>query len=338
MPIFEEKLICPLAIRYTQEHIREVFRDGLVVEDTIRQIKTQPGIGDYDIILDAPFPNIEIIRWYQRDELSSEFDADHWFTLDNRRLYCLQRVAASLWPQRVAAVVELLYSAPDSAKRKDDSTTAGRIVSIGHNARMLTGCWDWRSEAGAVRCSNGHELLTDGDRSPWGCDTCGQVMPSPERFRCLICDYDLCRECHASAPRLLTYRDDDDPLQIAAKCNMVMDDKKTSTAELIDAPAAPSLLMDASYCEPIKRPSPSHSASPARSRGESEQSTELGESPPISDESLASVSGHADSKGGGRRGRPTGAAGGKGTRRSKFPQDEQVRLKKTWAPKSSAQA
>jgi len=301
-------------------------------------ISTAPNLFALHLIRRSPFPNIEIIRWYQRDELSSEFDADHWFTLDNRRLYCLQRVAASLWPQRVAAVVELLYSAPDSAKRKDDSTTAGRIVSIGHNARMLTGCWDWRSEAGAVRCSNGHELLTDGDRSPWGCDTCGQVMPSPERFRCLICDYDLCRECHASAPRLLTYRDDDDPLQIAAKCNMVMDDKKTSTAELIDAPAAPSLLMDASYCEPIKRPSPSHSASPARSRGESEQSTELGESPPISDESLASVSGHADSKGGGRRGRPTGAAGGKGTRRSKFPQDEQVRLKKTWAPKSSAQA
>jgi len=163
-------------------------------------------------------------------------------------------------------------------------------------------------------------------------------MPSPERFRCLICDYDLCRECHACSPRVLTYRDDDPEDQIAAKRTMIMDDKKVSTAELIDAPAAPSLLMDASYCEPIKRPSPAHSASPARSRGESEQSTELGDSPPVSVESLASVPSRNDGKGGGRRGRPAGAAGGKGTRRSKFPQDEQARPKKTWAPKSRAEA
>lgn len=145
MPIFEEKLICPLSVRFTQEHVRPVFQEKKIsLESTIKQIKTRPGTADYDIILEAPFPNIEVVRWYQQDEDNMEADAEHWFTLDNRRLYCLQKVAASLWPRKVAIVVELLYSPTDGMRRKDDSSTVGRSVGIGHSLKAITDRWDWR--------------------------------------------------------------------------------------------------------------------------------------------------------------------------------------------------
>lgn len=37
---------------------------------------------------------------------------DRWFTLDNRRLYCLQKVAVSLWPDRAVAQVCCLPLGP----------------------------------------------------------------------------------------------------------------------------------------------------------------------------------------------------------------------------------
>lgn len=145
MPIYEEKLISPLAIRFTQENVRPVFQDGTDLEATIKKIKPKPGSGDYDVILEAPFPCVEIIRWHQKGANGLEPDADHWFSLDNRRTLCLQRAAAALWPQRVGAVVEVLYHASrEAVKRKDDSSTSGRSVGIGHSPKMLVGRWDWR--------------------------------------------------------------------------------------------------------------------------------------------------------------------------------------------------
>jgi len=145
MPLYEEKLICPLAVRFTQDHIRPVFQTGKDLESTIRQMKTKPGCGGYDVIIEAPFDAIEIIRWHKRDTTGSEPDAKHWFTFDNRRLYCLQRAAMALWPKRVGAVVQGLYAATDGYQRKDNSTTAGRAVGIGHSPKLLTDTWDWRS-------------------------------------------------------------------------------------------------------------------------------------------------------------------------------------------------
>jgi len=144
MPLYEEKLISPLAVRFTQSHIRPVFQHGGDLEATIKEIKARPGIGCYDVILEAPFPAIEIIRWHQRDSSKTEPDTKHWFTLDNRRLYCLQRVAADLWPRCVGVAVEALYNATEGIQRKDDSHTVGRSVGIGHSPKALTGHWDWR--------------------------------------------------------------------------------------------------------------------------------------------------------------------------------------------------
>eukprot|EP00930_Biecheleria_cincta_P015894 TRINITY_DN130_c0_g3_i1.p1 TRINITY_DN130_c0_g3~~TRINITY_DN130_c0_g3_i1.p1 ORF type:complete len:568 (-),score=93.55 TRINITY_DN130_c0_g3_i1:235-1938(-) len=148
MPLYEEKLICPLAVRFTQDHVRPKFKDGRELEDSIHQIQSKPGADGYDFLLEAPFPTIEIIRWAQFDTESAEADADHWFTLDNRRLYCLQRVAVSLWPKKCAVRVEVLYAACHGIKKKDTSSTVGRSVAIKHSdkhADTLPDHWDWRA-------------------------------------------------------------------------------------------------------------------------------------------------------------------------------------------------
>jgi len=143
MPVFEEKLISPLAIRFTQEHIKTTFQDGREVESTVPEICVLPsGCDDYDLILQAPFPNIEILRWCHK---SDKEDSKHWYTLDNRRLYCLQKVAAAHWPKRVAAAVDILYADPGKVRRKLDSTTSGQSVTISPSVKapVLT-TWDWQ--------------------------------------------------------------------------------------------------------------------------------------------------------------------------------------------------
>jgi len=144
MPIYEEKLISPLAIRFTQQRIRRTFRDSREVEATIKQVTARPGIGDYDLILSAPFPTIEIIRWSPNGRGAGE--KDHWFTFDNRRLYCLQRLAVQYWPKRVGATVEVLYADAGAIRKKLDSRTCGLSVEIGH-AFATAGeleQWSWR--------------------------------------------------------------------------------------------------------------------------------------------------------------------------------------------------
>lgn len=130
MPLCEDKLISPLAVRFTQQRIRHTFQDGRKVEATIKEIKAMPGVGDYDVILHAPFPTIEIIRWSPNGRRAG--GKSHWFSYDNRRLYCLQRVAAQYWPKRVGAVVEVLYADAGAIRKKLDSQTGGLSVSIGH--------------------------------------------------------------------------------------------------------------------------------------------------------------------------------------------------------------
>lgn len=143
MPIYEEKLICPLAIHFTQEHIKTHFQDGRLVEATIPEILAAPSGGaDYDIILKAPFPNIEILRWHAPDCGDKE---EQWYTLDNRRLYCLQRMAVEHWPKRVAAVVDILCADNGKVRRKYDSTTSGRSVTISPSVKVpALSRWDWR--------------------------------------------------------------------------------------------------------------------------------------------------------------------------------------------------
>jgi hypothetical protein len=142
MPIFEEKVICPFAIRFSQDHIRPEFQTGCDIESAIKAIKTKKPRAqktDYDVILEPPFPAIEIMRGHLKGD-----EVDHWLSLDNRRLYCLQKAAVALWPQRVAVAVEALRAPTDGIRKKVNSSVHGLSVGIGHSPKTLIGRWNWR--------------------------------------------------------------------------------------------------------------------------------------------------------------------------------------------------
>lgn len=144
-------------MRFTQDRIKETFRDGRPIELALSQITTLPGIGEYDLILHAPFPDIEVVYWRSKNRVSrrgtnnrgrqwAEPEFDGWFSFDNRRLCCLQRAAAALWPRRCAAVVQALYADSGDMRRKYDSTSLGTAVSVGRCREAPLSYWDWREE------------------------------------------------------------------------------------------------------------------------------------------------------------------------------------------------
>jgi len=165
MPIVEEKLISPFAIHFSQARIRSTFRDGGLVEASCSQIKAQArSIGGYDVILQAPFPMIEITRWSSKDDSDSASSGseagqkegasspqpraqrvERWFSFDNRRLYCLQKAAAAHWPKKVGVIVEVGHESDWVAmQHKCDTKTSGRSVIMAHHHDIdpvLT--WDW---------------------------------------------------------------------------------------------------------------------------------------------------------------------------------------------------
>eukprot|EP00403_Amphidinium_massartii_P021088 CAMPEP_0178399470 /NCGR_PEP_ID=MMETSP0689_2-20121128/15297_1 /TAXON_ID=160604 /ORGANISM="Amphidinium massartii, Strain CS-259" /LENGTH=394 /DNA_ID=CAMNT_0020020249 /DNA_START=87 /DNA_END=1272 /DNA_ORIENTATION=- len=175
MPLYEEKFICPFAIRFSQARIRPTFQDGRAVEkskDQIRKVPWPLADGDYDILLDAPFPPIEIMRWRPkyRSEDGSAFETGRgdavladscWCTFDNRRLYCLQAAAVEAWPRRAAAVVHIMHNLPEgrSVLRKFRSTDLGVSVKISRrNDTIPRSVWHWPDLApGALAPSSAEE-------------------------------------------------------------------------------------------------------------------------------------------------------------------------------------
>jgi len=164
--------IDPLEIRFSQMKMRHLFGDGRRLADTVLEVREEKcsqaeraeyGV-DYKLIF--PFPQIEVIRWKCKlrdaktgrpkvDKNTGEdvYDSeDHWFTLDNRRLYCLQEAAMRVWPQRCVAEVALIISGPHAHMRelrKFRTLDRGCSAMIGSRADgVLFVRWSWREKAG----------------------------------------------------------------------------------------------------------------------------------------------------------------------------------------------
>ena len=116
MPVYEERLISPLAVRFSQEQIPRTFGNGMKLDDVVELVEvvenetsngsrglSQPRDCPYDVLLKPPFPNIEILRWAPGSSKGIPLEpVQHWYTKDNRRLYVLQRAATKFWPKKVA--------------------------------------------------------------------------------------------------------------------------------------------------------------------------------------------------------------------------------------------
>lgn len=180
MSSLEERLICPFAVRFTQDEIKSKFEDGQDLEETVKEIQSEPGVDGYDFILKAPFLKLQITRRSLVHTDLAEDDVDHWFALGNRRLYCLQRAAASLWPKKCAARVDLVH-----AEKKDVSTVIGHAVTIEQLDKRhaeQSNRWDWRTAVqvglethlrrslrGISDCDirQAHELVASDDRKAY---------------------------------------------------------------------------------------------------------------------------------------------------------------------------
>lgn len=138
---FAGKLISPFSLRFKQDHVSSNLKDGTPLESAIGQIRCRrvTSTDEYDVVLDTPFHDIKVARWFQAEH--GRADA-HWFSLNSRRLYCLQKAAASLWPQRVAVSVEVLYLALCDPRCKCESTSVGRSIFITEDSSTVL--WDWR--------------------------------------------------------------------------------------------------------------------------------------------------------------------------------------------------
>ena len=112
------------------------------------------GVEPYDVILKAPFPNIEVLRWAPGTMGAPGLpglraipdERPHWFTTDNRRLYVLQRAAAKLWPKKAGVKVDLLFAGDSELFKKYNSSTAGLFASISDSGVVSDVCeevWDW---------------------------------------------------------------------------------------------------------------------------------------------------------------------------------------------------
>eukprot|EP00435_Cladocopium_sp_Y103_P063180 s972_g24.t1 len=165
MPLYEEKFICPFSIRFSQARIRPTFQDGRDVEASMEEVEAveapEGALKDrYDLLLRAPFPPIEIIRWWPKlREEDGETLLDEngktilgepcWFTFDNRRLYCLQAAAIKNWPCRAAAVVHVMHDLPVSkcAPKKFRTTDLGCSVRISRRDDVVPkATWTWMED------------------------------------------------------------------------------------------------------------------------------------------------------------------------------------------------
>jgi hypothetical protein len=157
--------LSPFEIRFSQMRARHEFRDKKLLEESVPQIRLvrcedKECKGDVRWRTEAPFPPIEVLQWRckLRDESTGRplmdpdtgeemWDtSDRWFTLDNRRLYCLQKAAVAVWPEQVDVDVVELKGALTRIRelKKFRTLDTGRSIYIGgrkEGETLVRWCW-----------------------------------------------------------------------------------------------------------------------------------------------------------------------------------------------------
>ena len=158
----------PLDVRFSQQKMRHMFWNGNLLDDVAPLIQAVRCSRDEEIRLGArwklhaPFPPIEVVRWRckLRDEKTGRPKVDsqtgmtlydpeeHLFTLDNRRLYCLQLAATKLAPEQcVVDVAELPAGPPELMRemKKFKTVDSGKSILIGSRQDNVPFVrWSWR--------------------------------------------------------------------------------------------------------------------------------------------------------------------------------------------------
>eukprot|EP00435_Cladocopium_sp_Y103_P022505 s321_g5.t1 len=87
--VWEDRWISPLAVRFSQGKIHPFFHERGPISEVMSQMKLKTEDGKRIKRIDPPFPPIRLLHLKEQGVL---------VTLDNRRLYALQRFALQEWP------------------------------------------------------------------------------------------------------------------------------------------------------------------------------------------------------------------------------------------------
>jgi len=202
--------VSPLDVAFSQNVIYPKFADGRSVDDTVKQIRVVSGqgkgseeltaaegggLGPEEVLLDPPFPTMEAVRWSPKlrdgqgrpllDEQGGQRrGAEGLFSVDNRRLYVLQRAAVAQYPRRCRVAVSVIVDKAEVMKhlKKFRTRTNGLSITVSEwngvgrdNAREFSTMrvWDWRSavsraaEAGPEAAAIAAEAADTGSCGCW---------------------------------------------------------------------------------------------------------------------------------------------------------------------------
>eukprot|EP00929_Paragymnodinium_shiwhaense_P107185 TRINITY_DN7324_c0_g1_i2.p1 TRINITY_DN7324_c0_g1~~TRINITY_DN7324_c0_g1_i2.p1 ORF type:complete len:666 (+),score=142.33 TRINITY_DN7324_c0_g1_i2:98-2095(+) len=127
--VWEERWVSPLAVRFSQGKIHPFFHERGPISEVLLQIRKReeadgPG-GSSVVRIEPPFPPIRLLHLKQQGVL---------VTLDNRRLYALQRFALENWPAvcfcRALCVDELTPTRLKSENRKFTNHICGLRLEL----------------------------------------------------------------------------------------------------------------------------------------------------------------------------------------------------------------
>lgn len=147
---WQEYLLSPLSVRFSQEIIHPFFYRRGPIQDVIPKITARTARPEDDegegYRLIPPFPPIRILR-----------RGPQLYSLDNRRLYALQKAAMNKWPQlcktRVLVADRLPRKKLKNQYRKFKTTSEGREIRVTSKYKLFEN-WRWFTNAANREAEN----------------------------------------------------------------------------------------------------------------------------------------------------------------------------------------
>lgn len=143
--VWEERLISPLVVRFSQGKIHPFFHERGPISEVMAQIRLKEDSPveehlDWKLI-EPPFPPIRLLHLKEQGAL---------VTLDNRRLYALQRFALQSWPNiclvRALCVDELTPTRLKAENRKFTNRICGMQLEVESRSNAFD-TFSWVTEA-----------------------------------------------------------------------------------------------------------------------------------------------------------------------------------------------
>jgi len=142
--VWEERWVSPLAVRFSQGKIHPFFHERGPISEVLLQIRASSDEDTGVKHIEPPFPPIRLLHLKQFGVLA---------TLDNRRLYALQRFALQEWPTpclvKALCVDELTPYRLKAENRKFTNRIGGLQIEIESRSNAFD-TFSWVTEAGRL--------------------------------------------------------------------------------------------------------------------------------------------------------------------------------------------